>query len=231
MPDPGPRQGRPHDAEGAREAILNAAEMVFAEHGFDGARIDAIAAAAGYNKSLIFQYYGDKLGLYSDVIRRADDDTRVLQLRTLELLSVEGDDLKPDHFKEILRGFMREVFEYFQKKPRIMRIFQWEMAEGWQTYLRVLPEAGMEDLEQYGPIIYELQKNGLLRPDVDPLVQFINAEFLIMQYLSCIPVYQVFLADQDLSSAEMLAAGREFIIDMIVRGLVPDAPGPKSKGD
>ncbi len=38
------RRGRAHDAEGAREAILNAAEAVFAEHGFDGARIDAIAA-------------------------------------------------------------------------------------------------------------------------------------------------------------------------------------------
>ena len=37
------RRGRMHDAEGAREAILNAGEEVFAEHGFDGARIDAIA--------------------------------------------------------------------------------------------------------------------------------------------------------------------------------------------
>ena len=57
-----------HDAEGAREAILNAGEEVFAEHGFDGARIDAIAKSSGYNKSLIFQYFGDKLGLYAAVI-------------------------------------------------------------------------------------------------------------------------------------------------------------------
>ena len=58
-----------HDAEGAREAILNAGEEVFAEHGFDRARIDAIAKASGYNKSLIFQYFSDKLGLYAAVIR------------------------------------------------------------------------------------------------------------------------------------------------------------------
>jgi AcrR family transcriptional regulator len=37
MSKPGSRSGRTHDAEGAREAILNAAEEVFAEHGFDGA--------------------------------------------------------------------------------------------------------------------------------------------------------------------------------------------------
>ena len=72
MDDSGPeRRGRVHDAEGARRAILNAAEEVFAQHGFDGARIDAIAAAAGYNKSLIFQYFGDKLNLYAEVIKRA----------------------------------------------------------------------------------------------------------------------------------------------------------------
>ncbi len=49
MSEPGSRRGRAHDAEGARQTILDAAEEVFAEHGFDGARIDAIAEVAGYN--------------------------------------------------------------------------------------------------------------------------------------------------------------------------------------
>ena len=70
MPDLPSKRGRTHDAEGAREAILNAAEKVFAEHGFDGARIDVIAKESGYNKSLIFQYFDDKLSLYAAVIRR-----------------------------------------------------------------------------------------------------------------------------------------------------------------
>src|SRR5436853_5858385 len=74
MDERGTRRGRTHDAEGAREAILNAAEEVFAEHGFDGARVDAIAARAGYNKSLLFQYFGDKLGLYAEVNKRIDRD-------------------------------------------------------------------------------------------------------------------------------------------------------------
>src|SRR5437763_8117985 len=83
MSEPGSRRGRAHDAEGAREAILNAAEEVFAEHGFDGARIDAIAAEAGYNKSLIFHYFDDKLGLYAEVVRRADQEMTALQMRVL----------------------------------------------------------------------------------------------------------------------------------------------------
>src|SRR3989442_3390415 len=84
MDDSGPgRRGRVHDAEGARRAILNAAEEVFAEHGFDGARIDAIAAKAGYNKSLLFQYFGDKIGLYAMVANRARRDIRELEARVL----------------------------------------------------------------------------------------------------------------------------------------------------
>src|SRR5437764_14854072 len=61
---------RERDAEAARRAILEAAEEVFAKNGFDGARIDAIAAASGYNKSLIFHYFGDKLGLYREIVLR-----------------------------------------------------------------------------------------------------------------------------------------------------------------
>src|SRR5438270_12562737 len=83
MDGPERRRGRVHNAEGAREAILNAAETVFAEHGFDGARVDAIAETAGYNKSLLFQYFGDKLGLYEAVTRRADREISEFELRIL----------------------------------------------------------------------------------------------------------------------------------------------------
>ena len=88
------RRGRMHDAEGTRDAILNAAEEVFAQHGFDGARIDAIAATAGYNKSLIFQYFGDKLGLYAAVVRRADDQTRFMQNEALNTFSFINSDAR-----------------------------------------------------------------------------------------------------------------------------------------
>src|SRR5216683_5520936 len=83
MSEPEPRRGRAHDAKGAREAILNAAEAVFSEHGFDGARIDAIAAESGYNKSLLFQYFGDKLNLYAEVVKRADREMNELTASVL----------------------------------------------------------------------------------------------------------------------------------------------------
>src|SRR2546422_8990113 len=51
-----------------RAAILKAAERVFAEGGLDGARTDAITAAAGVNKALLYYYFRSKDALYSAVI-------------------------------------------------------------------------------------------------------------------------------------------------------------------
>ena len=72
MSESGSKRGRGRDAEKTREVILDAAEAAFAEHGFAGSRMDAIASVSGYNISLLFQYFGDKLGLYVQVLKRID---------------------------------------------------------------------------------------------------------------------------------------------------------------
>jgi len=128
------KRGRSHDAEGAREAILNAAEQVFAEHGFDGARVDAIAKVAGYNKSLIFQYYGDKLSLYAEVMRRADEQTRWMQTEILPAFLVSTSEADGVRVNRLLREFVGKYYDYLIEHPQVLRMFLWEMAEGWQTY-------------------------------------------------------------------------------------------------
>lgn len=50
--------------------LLDAAQRVFAERGFAGARVDAIASRAGVNKQLIAYYFGSKQGLYDAVTDR-----------------------------------------------------------------------------------------------------------------------------------------------------------------
>lgn len=60
--------------------------MLFAERGFDGTSVDAIASQAGYNKSLLFQYFGDKLGLYSQVLKRSDQEMNALMERAFALM-------------------------------------------------------------------------------------------------------------------------------------------------
>src|SRR5260221_1458977 len=147
MSEPGRRRGRAHDAEGAREAILNAAETVFAEHGFDGARIDAIAATAGYNKSLIFQYFDDKLGLYAEVVRRADREMNELQAGGIAALSEDENISSNAHtFRTFLEKTIKIFFDYLVEHPRIMRILLLEMAKGWQNLAKIFSQNDIEDV-------------------------------------------------------------------------------------
>src|SRR3569832_2171126 len=52
------------DPAGSRAALIEAAVAEFARRGFEGARVDELAAAAGVNKQLVYHYYGSKQGLY-----------------------------------------------------------------------------------------------------------------------------------------------------------------------
>jgi len=232
MTEPGPRRGRTHDAEGAREAILDAAEAVFAEHGFDGARVDAIAAAAHYNKSLIFQYFGDKLGLYNAVIRRADDQTREMQIQVIGSLLDDEVIFDAHKVRTLLETFLGAYFDYLVEHPRIARIYVWEMAEGWQTYAKILSQRDYEDVEQFGPLLLKLQNAGMMRSGINPMMQIMLVFFLGPVYLALVPMAHIMLPGTDFSSPAALAAARQYITDFIVRGIMANPVETKpQKGD
>jgi len=58
------RSGRRPGESGTREAILGAARALFAERGFDGATIRAIAARAAVDPALVHHYFGAKEQLF-----------------------------------------------------------------------------------------------------------------------------------------------------------------------
>ncbi|SRR6266487_2089027 len=124
--------------ETSREAILEAAEIVFAEHGFDGARVDAIAHLSGYDKKLLFRYYGDKLGLYAEVLKRADQEAHALLAGVFApLLEDESAVLQTQQWRHFLTTMVQTLFDYLLDHPRFMRMLTWEMAEGWQTFTQI----------------------------------------------------------------------------------------------
>src|SRR5438034_9754094 len=58
------------DPERTQESILQAAFKEFAAKGFAGARVDRVAARAAINKRMLYHYFGDKEGLFREVLRR-----------------------------------------------------------------------------------------------------------------------------------------------------------------
>src|SRR5262250_597572 len=59
---------RRRDAAATREALLAAAAELFAERGYDGVRVAAIADRAGVNKAMISYHFGGKRHLYLAIV-------------------------------------------------------------------------------------------------------------------------------------------------------------------
>jgi len=65
----GSRGGRRSGDSGTREAILDAARAQFAQRGYHGATIRAIAAAAEVDPALVHHFYGTKEALFAAAMR------------------------------------------------------------------------------------------------------------------------------------------------------------------
>lgn len=63
------RGGRRAGESGTSEAILEAARAQFAEHGYRGATIRAIAARAGVDPALVHHFYGTKEELFAAAMK------------------------------------------------------------------------------------------------------------------------------------------------------------------
>jgi AcrR family transcriptional regulator len=63
------RTGRRSGDSGTREAILDSARRQFAEYGYNGATIRAIASGAGVDPALVHHFYGNKERLFAAAMR------------------------------------------------------------------------------------------------------------------------------------------------------------------
>ena len=59
---------RRRDAQRTRERILDIAMREFAARGYDGARVDAIVAACGMSKNLLYHYFAGKEALLVELL-------------------------------------------------------------------------------------------------------------------------------------------------------------------
>lgn len=97
------------DAEATRRRILEAATAEFAQHGLAGGRVDRIAAEAGSNKQLIYQYFGSKEGLFRTVV--AQELAR----------AIDGVDFPDDDLAQYAGAY----FDFAMANPRLMRLVAW----------------------------------------------------------------------------------------------------------
>ena len=71
------------------EAILRGAMQEFLEHGYAGARIDKIVAAAGVSKATLYRHFADKEALFKALIERIAAKTKLFQQQDFPPLQEE----------------------------------------------------------------------------------------------------------------------------------------------
>lgn len=219
---------RERDADVARLAFLDAAEEVFAQNGFDGARVDAIAAVAGYNKSLIFQYFDDKLGLYAEVLKRTDREMTGLQLRLLgPLLAQEDVGTDARRLRALLETITAGIFDYLLEHPRFLRMLLWEMAEGWKSYAKIIAQFPTDDIDPFEAVFRIAWSAGLLRSDFSTLVQITMILQICQSFIAFLPLYQMLVPGGDMTTSAALARVKEYIVGFVVAGMMVDSPGAK----
>jgi TetR/AcrR family transcriptional regulator len=195
---------RRHDSAGTRSAILKAAEHIYAEYGLAGARTDAIAAAAGVNKALLYYYFKSKEDLHEAVI---GSQLREFGRRSKELLSAEGP------AGPILLQYIDYHFDFIGQHPSYPRIFQRIMMEGERTLLRIAREHSMPLRKMLVALLTRGMNSGEFR-HLDPDHTVVSISGIMGHYFNIAPAIRA-ITGQDPYDKTNLARRKAEVVKFI----------------
>ena len=99
--------------------ILQVAERIFAEKGFDAARVDEIAREAQVNKALIYYYFKSKDNILEELFRG-------FMLEMFDDIESQMDDFMKLDTDEKLREYFKSYLTLWENKKNILRILMME---------------------------------------------------------------------------------------------------------
>lgn len=203
---------RTQDPEGVKRDILAVATREFAEKGFNGARVDEIAARTDTSKRMIYYYFGDKEGLYVAVLEEAYRHIRGIEA-TLRL-----DHLEPVEAIRTLVGF---TFDYQNANEDFIRLVMVENIHRGEHLARsrVIQGLNVSVIEALRSIYDRGLAAGLFRPGVDAVDLHMSISALCFFNVSNRSTFSLIFR-RDVGAPESLAARRAVVIDTIVRFLL-----------
>lgn len=141
-------------------AILDAAEILFAEKGFDAVSIRAIAEKADVSKANVFHHFGSKENLYLAVLRSAVTESSQI----LDELEENSEDKL-----ERMRQFSARHLQSILGHQHVSRLILREALEGGSERGKELAEKVVgKSYSRMVELCRDGQKSGELRPELDP---------------------------------------------------------------
>lgn len=90
------------------QSILDAAELLFAEHGYDGASVRDIASTAGVQIASVSFHHGGKEALFARVVERRASELSQMRLVALQTLKAGSEPLT---LEGVLSAFLRPYLD------------------------------------------------------------------------------------------------------------------------
>jgi TetR/AcrR family transcriptional regulator len=143
----------------ARDALLDAAESLFAHKGFEATTIKEIGAAAALNPALLYYYFGNKEELYRAVLARIVGElVRRGQARVDAATSPE----------DAIRGVIETQSAFLIAHPSAPKLFVREMLDhGARRGEAVILQLAAGLFKRLCEEIESGQRSGVFRPDVE----------------------------------------------------------------
>jgi AcrR family transcriptional regulator len=116
---------RVRNPERSRAAILDAAERLFADQGYEATSLNQVGAAAGVSRGTPGYFFGSKSDLYQAVLDRSFTEVReaVREGRARALASAQSPDT-------ILAGAVSDYFDFLAARPNFIRLIEREALSG-----------------------------------------------------------------------------------------------------
>jgi AcrR family transcriptional regulator len=125
-----------------RTRILDAAEELFMQHGFEGTSMRQLTAKAGVNLAAVNYHFGSKDALIEAVFRRRLDPMNAARIAALEALEATGRTLSPE---TIIRAFVGEGLRMIE-----------DTRTGGRNFIRLLGRTYTEPAKQIRALIGQL---------------------------------------------------------------------------
>lgn len=139
----------------SKEKIINVAEEIFAEKGFDGARVDEIAKKAGVNKALIYYYFDSKddilKSLFITLLTDVEKIFSNLYSKTYDIYDID----------KVLEGML----EFIMSKKDILKIAMIETLKSKSNNTLIIEVAEIIMKKEIDDVRKLYEKKGVYFPD------------------------------------------------------------------
>ena len=165
-----------------RERLLAAAAAEFAARGFDGAKVDRIAARARINKAMLYYHFKSKAALYREILR---------QMFATIADSVTAVRAQGGPADRQIRAFIEAIARGAETAPHFPAMWLREIAEGGRHLDDSIVVEMRRVIEALGAILRDGHRAGLFAP-VNPFVTQIGIVAPLMFFSASAPIRERF---------------------------------------